>query len=164
MSNLSHAGREMAGHPDVSEMRDRYARVLGGRDVVLVDAPVFLVGLYCAISPWVVKFLGSQPTLATHNLIMGIAIAVLGLGFTAMPERMYGLSWAICAMGIWMIITPWVVGTAPSLGVILNNVIIGGLTLLLGLVCAGASMKGGRRTTGRRAARVDRSARADHPA
>lgn len=164
MSNLSHAGHDLAGHPDVSEMRDRYARVMGGRDVALVDAPVFLTGLYCAISPWVVDFLGSQPALATHNLIMGIAIAALGLGFTAMPERMYGLSWAICAMGIWMIISPWVVGTAPSLGVILNNVIIGALTLVLGLVCAGASMKAGKPTTGGRAARTARSARADRPA
>ncbi len=77
----------------------------------------------------------------THNLVMGIAIAVLGLGFTAMPQRMYGLSWAICAMGAWMIISPWVVGSSPDTGVVLNNVIIGGLAVLLGLVCAGASMK-----------------------
>ncbi|MFB6986192.1 SPW repeat protein [Streptomyces sp. NPDC056178] len=146
MSNLSHAGRErdMAGHPDVSEMRDRYARMLGGRDVALVDAPVFLIGLYCAISPWVLHFTATQPTLVAHNLIMGIAIAALGLGFTVMPERMYGLSWAICAIGAWMIISTWVVGSGPSLGVILNNVIIGGLTVLLGLVCVGASMKSGR--------------------
>lgn len=147
MSNLSHAGRErdMAAHPDVSEMRDRYARMLGGRDVALVDAPVFLIGLYCAISPWVVHFTATQPTLVAHNLIMGIAIAALGLGFTVMPERMYGLSWAICAIGAWMIISTWVVGSGPSLGVILNNVIIGGLTVLLGLVCVGASMKSGRK-------------------
>ncbi|MFF9569319.1 SPW repeat protein [Streptomyces sp. NPDC014685] len=146
MSNISHTGRDMASHPDVSEMRDRYARVLGGRDVALVDAPVFLVGLYCAISPWVLHFTASQSTLATHNLIMGLAIAALGLGFTVMPERMYGLSWAICAMGAWMIISTWIVGSSPDLGIILNNVIIGGLTVLLGLACAGVSMKTGKRT------------------
>ncbi|WP_330238116.1 SPW repeat protein [Streptomyces sp. NBC_00525] len=147
MSNASHVGHDMAGHPDVSEMSDRYARVMGGRDVALVDAPVFLVGLYCAVSPWVLHFTASQSALVTHNLVMGIAIAVLGLGFTAMPQRMYGLSWAICAMGAWMIISPWVVGSSPDVGVVLNNVIIGGLAVLLGLVCAGASMKmsrGGR--------------------
>jgi hypothetical protein len=79
-----------------------------------------------------------------HNLIMGIAIAVLGLGFTVTPARMYGLSWAICAMGIWMIVSPWIVGSSPDMGVIINNVIIGGLALLLGLVCVGASMKNSR--------------------
>ncbi|MGW0937316.1 SPW repeat protein [Streptomyces sp. NPDC002666] len=144
MSNVSHTGHDMTGHPDVSEMRDRYDRMLGGRDVALVDGPVFLVGLYCAVSPWVLHFTTSQAPLVTHNLIMGIAIAVLGLGFTVMPQRMYGLSWAICAMGAWMIISPWVVGSSPDMGVVLNNVIIGGLTVLLGLVCAGASMRSGR--------------------
>ncbi|MER5850873.1 SPW repeat protein [Streptomyces sp. NPDC002012] len=146
MSNVSHTGRDMASHPDISEMRDRYTRMLGGRDVALVDAPVFLIGLYCAISPWVLHFTASQPALMTNNLIMGIAIAVLGLGFTVMPERMYGLSWAICAMGAWLIASTWVVGSGPGLGIILNNVIIGGLTVLLGLVCVMVSMKSGKRS------------------
>ncbi|MFF2326256.1 MULTISPECIES: SPW repeat protein [unclassified Streptomyces] len=147
MSNVSHTGRDMTSHPDVSEMRDRYARMLGGRDVALVDAPVFLIGLYCAISPWVLHFMTSQPGLVTNNLIVGLAIAVLGLGFTVMPERMYGLSWAICALGAWLIASTWVVGSSPDLGVILNNVIVGGLTVLLGLVCVGVSMKSGKRST-----------------
>ncbi|MGW3654607.1 SPW repeat protein [Streptomyces sp. NPDC005151] len=144
MSNVSHTRADITSHPDVSEMRERYSRMLGGRDVALVDGPVFLVGLYCAVSPWVLHFTASQPTLVQHNLIMGIAIAVLGLGFTAMPDRMYGLSWAICAMGIWMIVSPWVVGSSPDMGVILNNVIIGGLAVLLGLACAGAAAKSNR--------------------
>jgi hypothetical protein len=127
-------------------MRDRYARVLGGRDVALMDAPVFLIGLYCAISPWVVHYSVNQPQLATHNLIMGIAIGVLAVGFAVTPTRMYGLSWAMCAMGAWMIIAPWIVGSGPDLGVILNNVIIGGLIVVLGLLCAGLSMKNSRAT------------------
>ncbi|MFB6673895.1 SPW repeat protein [Streptomyces sp. NPDC056390] len=141
-----HHRTDLSSHPDVSEMRDRYARVLGGRDVALMDAPVFLIGLYCAISPWVVHYSANQPQLATHNLIMGIAIGVLAVGFAVTPTRMYGLSWAMCAMGAWMIIAPWVVGSSPDLGVILNNVIIGGLIVLLGLMCAGLSMKGNRAT------------------
>ncbi|MEV7232703.1 SPW repeat protein [Streptomyces sp. NPDC051020] len=144
MSNVSHTRADITSHPDVSEMRERYARMLGGRDVALVDGPVFLVGLYCAVSPWVLHFTASQPTLVQHNLIMGIAIAVLGLGFTVMPDRMYGLSWAICAIGIWMIISPWVVASSPDMGVVLNNVIIGGLAVLLGLACVGVAMKSNR--------------------
>ncbi|MFI7289181.1 SPW repeat protein [Streptomyces anulatus] len=141
MSNVSHARSDISGHPDASEMRARYDRVMGGRDVALVDAPVFLVGLYCAVSPWVLHFTASQPALVTHNLVMGIAIAVLALGFTAMPERMYGLSWAICAMGAWIIVSSWVVGSSPDAGIVINNIIVGGLTVLLGMVCAGAAAK-----------------------
>ncbi|KOU01792.1 MULTISPECIES: SPW repeat protein [Streptomyces] len=141
MSNVSHARSDLSGHPDASEMRARYDRVMGGRDVALVDAPVFLVGLYCAVSPWVLHFTASQPALVTHNLVMGIAVAVLALGFTVMPERMYGLSWAICAMGAWIIVSTWVVGSSPDTGVVINNIIVGGLTVLLGMVCAGAAAK-----------------------
>ncbi|MDW4914560.1 SPW repeat protein [Streptomyces californicus] len=141
MSNVSHARSDLSGHPDASEMRARYDRVMGGRDVALVDAPVFLVGLYCAVSPWVLHFTAGQPALVTHNLVMGIAVAVLALGFTVMPERMYGLSWAICAMGAWIIVSTWVVGSSPDTGVVINNIIVGGLTVLLGMVCAGAAAR-----------------------
>ncbi|MEV1046435.1 SPW repeat protein [Streptomyces sp. NPDC049916] len=141
MSNVSHARSDISGHPDASEMRARYDRVMGGRDVALVDAPVFLVGLYCAVSPWVLHFTANQSALATHNLVMGIAIAVLALGFTVMPERMYGLSWAMCAMGAWVIVSTWVVGSSPDTGIVLNNIIVGGLTVLLGMACAGAAAR-----------------------
>ncbi|MGW2963961.1 SPW repeat protein [Streptomyces sp. NPDC001220] len=141
MANVSHGRSDISSHPDVGEMRERYARMLGGRDVALVDGPVFLLGLYCAASPWIVHYAASQPALMTHNLIMGIAIGLLALGFTRAPERMYGLSWAMCALGIWMIIAPWVVGRSPDTGVIINNVIIGALTLCLGVVCAASSAR-----------------------
>jgi hypothetical protein len=141
MANVSPTRGDITSHPDASEMRDRYARVLGGRDVALVDGPVFLLGLYCAASPWIVHYTTSQPPLVTHNLIMGIAIGLLALGFTRAPERMYGLSWAMCALGVWMIISPWVVGDSPDAGVVWNNIIIGALALILGLACAGTAAK-----------------------
>ncbi|MEU0219354.1 SPW repeat protein [Streptomyces sp. NPDC006265] len=141
MANVSPTRGDITSHPDASEMRDRYARLLGGRDVALVDGPVFLLGLYCAASPWIVHYTTSQPALVTHNLIMGIAIGLLALGFTRAPERMYGLSWAMCALGVWMIISPWVVGESPDAGVVWNNIIIGALAVLLGLVCAGTAAK-----------------------
>ncbi|MGQ4418454.1 SPW repeat protein [Streptomyces sp. SAS_269] len=140
MANVSHRG-DMATHPDISEMRTRYARMLGDRDVALVDGPVFLLGLYCAASPWILHYTASQPALATHNLIMGIAIGLLALGFTTAPARMYGLSWAMCAMGVWMIIAPWIVGSGPDAGVIVNNIVIGALAVVLGLMCAGTAQK-----------------------
>ncbi|MFD7136971.1 SPW repeat protein [Streptomyces sp. NPDC059894] len=141
MANVSPARGDMSTHPDVSEMRARYERVLGGRDVALVDGPVFLLGLYCAVSPWILHYTASQPALVAHNLIVGTAIGLLALGFTAAPARMYGLSWAMCALGIWMIIAPWVVGDSPDAGVIVNNIVIGALALVLGLMCAGTAAR-----------------------
>ncbi|MEU1128136.1 SPW repeat protein [Streptomyces sp. NPDC005899] len=154
MSNISHTGRDtgrhtgrdISGHPDADEMRARHDRVMsGGRTTAMADAPVFLLGLYCAVSPWVLHFTASQPSLVTHNLVIGIAIAVLALCFTAMPERMTGMSMAIVALGAWLIVSTWVVGQSPDTGVILNNVIIGGLAIVLGAACAGLSMKNRKR-------------------
>jgi uncharacterized membrane protein HdeD (DUF308 family) len=54
---------------------------------------------------------------------------------------MYGLSWAMCAMGVWMIIAPWVVGDSPDAGVIVNNIVIGVLALIIGLICAGTAAR-----------------------
>ncbi|KPC60867.1 SPW repeat protein [Streptomyces chattanoogensis] len=146
MADLSHQRGTLAGHPDVTEMRERYERVLGGRDVILVDGPVFLVGLYCAVSPFIVHFAATQPALLMHNLILGIAIALLAVGFTVAPARMYGLSGAMCAMGVWMIVSPWIVGTGPDAGVIWNNIVIGALTFLLGAMCIGVAAKSRRET------------------
>ncbi|MET9392991.1 SPW repeat protein [Streptomyces sp. NPDC006624] len=145
MANVSPTRGDITSHPDASEMRARYARMLGGREVALVDGPVFLLGLYCAASPWIVHYTTSQPALVTHNLIMGIAIGLLALGFTRAPERMYGLSWAMCAVGAWLIVSPWVVGDSPDAGVIWNNIIVGALAVILGLVCAATAAKASSR-------------------
>ncbi|WP_155059965.1 SPW repeat protein [Streptomyces blattellae] len=141
MANVSPTRGDITSHPDVTEMRDRYARMLGGRDVALVDGPVFLLGLYCAVSPWIVHYTNSQPDLVPHNLVIGIAIGLLALGFTRAPERMYGLSWAFSALGVWMIISPWIVGDSPDAGVVWNNIVIGALAVLLGLMCAGTAAR-----------------------
>lgn len=136
MADISERG-DLASHPDVHEMRSRYDRMMGRRDVALLDAPVFLVGLYCLISPWVVNtFAATQPELAMHNMFIGIAIALLALGFTLAPERMYGMSWAMCAIGVWMVISPWMVGTDPGMGIVWSNIAVGAIVFLLGLACA----------------------------
>ncbi|WP_205323665.1 SPW repeat protein [Glycomyces sp. YM15] len=136
MADISHRGEPMTAHPDVHEMRARYDRMLSRRDVAMIDAPIFLLGLYCIISPWVVGFSATQADVATHNLIVGIAVGLLALGFTVTPERMYGMSWALCAVGIWLAISPWVLITDPPMSLAWNNIIVGALAFLLGLMAA----------------------------
>jgi hypothetical protein len=141
MADVSHRPGDLRGHPDVVEMRARYEQMLKGRDVVLVDGPVILAGVYTAISPWVVHFSAQDPNLTTNNLVLGIAIAVLGFGLTQTPSRMYGLSHAIALMGAWLILSPWVVTRFPDSGMIWNNVVIGAVTFLLGCAAAVTLMR-----------------------
>ncbi|MBL1119170.1 SPW repeat protein [Streptomyces sp. 110] len=147
MADVSRARGDITGHPDVSEMRERYARMMDARDVVFLDGPVLLAGLYFAISPWVVHFSGTSPNLMVNNLVLGITIALLGLGLTTAPRRMYSLCWAMSAIGVWMIISPWVVARGADAGMIVNNVVVGAITCLFGLIAAGMVMRKGRETT-----------------
>lgn len=144
MADVSHRSGDIGAHPDVSEMRDRYARVLGGRGVAGIDGLLLLAGLYAAISPWTVHFAPTSPQLAQNNLIMGIAVAVVALVLNMAPERMQGLSMACAAIGAWLIVSPWVVTRHPETGAIWNNIIIGAVICLLGLAAAGMMMRNRR--------------------
>ncbi|MGP3984944.1 SPW repeat protein [Streptomyces sp. KR80] len=141
MADLSHRPGDLASHPDLHEMRDRYARMLEGRKAGAVDGLAFLAGVYCAISPWVVHFSDAHPELTLNNLVLGIAIALMGAGLAIAPDRIGGLSWTMAAMGVWLIISPWVVTRFPDAGMIWNNVVLGAVVCLLGLLTAGAATK-----------------------
>ncbi|MCQ4079139.1 SPW repeat protein [Streptomyces sp. RB6PN25] len=149
MSDLSHRP-DIAGHPDVAEMRERYARVAGGRQAVAVDGLILLTGLYAAISPWVVHF-HALPDITVNNLIVGITLAIIGLGMTLAGDRMLRLSWTVAAMGVWVIISPWVVtaGHGASPGIVWNNCWIGGIACALGLATL-AMVRAADRTTGKK--------------
>lgn len=132
----------MAGHPDAVEMRERYARMMAGRRVELMEGLVMLTGLYTAISPWVVHFHGTSRNLTANNLILGIALAVIGISLAMAPERGIGLGWMIFPIGVWLIISPWVVtaGHGASAGIVTNNVVVGFVTCVLGAATAGMAM------------------------
>jgi hypothetical protein len=142
MADISRHSPGMAGHPDAAEMRERYARMTEGRRVEMIEGLVMLTGLYTAISPWVVHFHGTRSNLAISNLVLGLAIALIGLGLAMLPDRGAGLSWMLVPIGIWLIISPWVATAqhgSPK-GVIWNNVVVGVITCLLGAATAAMAM------------------------
>lgn len=108
----------------------------GGASVVTIDGLVLLAGLFTAITPWVINDFSVAPKLVIQNLILGLAVAVIGLVITAMPTHGYGLSWVLIPIGVWQIISPWVVGERPT-GVLWTNVVMGAIVTVLGLAAAG---------------------------
>jgi hypothetical protein len=131
----------------MAEMRARYARILDGGQAVAVDGLVLLTGLYLAVSPWVVGFTGNAPRLAANDLILGLAVAVIGLGLAQAPLVMYRLSWAMVGIGAWTIIAPFATSSAydNTRGVV-NNIVTGALTVLLGLCAVAMLMSAVRRS------------------
>ncbi len=128
-------GRDDTSYPpDTLAPRRRRVRVLSGHDVALVNGPVFLVGLFYAVSPYVLGFAGTHHDLAVHDLVVGGAVCLLAVGFTVAPERMTGLSAALAVTGVWMALSPWWVGSAPGRAAGTAGVVLGLLALLLGVL------------------------------
>ncbi|MFF7178402.1 SPW repeat protein [Streptomyces sp. NPDC008121] len=140
MSDVSHRPGDMRGHPDAPEMRDRYSRMLQTRGVTAVEELVILAGVWAAISPYTVHFAAATPDLAISNLIVGIALAVVGLCMSIAPERTGDLNLAVLLMGAWLIISPWVVARDAGTGAILSNVITGACVCLFALTAGGLLM------------------------
>lgn len=123
----------MKAHPDIAELRAKY-EVAGERATAqVVDGLTLLAGLYLAMSPWIVGF-NDLSTLAGNNLIAGVAVALLALGLASAYGRTHGIAWVMPLIGVWTIIAPWVVsGDASTTGTVWSNVVIGAVTVILGL-------------------------------
>ncbi|HZE03023.1 MAG TPA: SPW repeat protein [Pseudonocardiaceae bacterium] len=71
---------------------------------------------------------------AKANLIVGIALAVLALGFASAYGRTHGITWVATVLGVWTVIAPWVVnGGVATTATIVSNVVVGLIAALLGL-------------------------------
>lgn len=127
------AGETMRMHPDIAELRAKYELASEAPTGKAVAGLTFLAGLYLAISPWVVGFNGLT-TLTVNNLIVGIALAMLAVGFASAYGRTHGIAWVAPLLGVWTIIAPWVVsGDVANTSTIWSNVVVGIITVLLGL-------------------------------
>ncbi|MDH2392528.1 SPW repeat protein [Streptomyces sp. HNM0663] len=120
-------------HPDLAEMRSRFERATSTPIAQGVEALALLTGLYLAASPWIVGFNGLT-TLAVSNLIVGVAYALCMGGFRSAYEQTHAMAYCAVAIGVWTIIAPWVVsGAVDTTRTIVNNVIVGGVAVVLGL-------------------------------
>ncbi|MCT4357604.1 SPW repeat protein [Streptomyces sp. Je 1-79] len=146
MSDVSHRPGDIREHPDATEMRERYSQILQTRGVTAVEELVILAGIWAAISAYTVHFAGLHPDLALSNLIVGIAIAALGVCMSMAPERAQDLNFVALVGGVWLIISPWVVARNAETGAILSNVITGACVCLFALTAGGLLMSKTRKT------------------
>jgi hypothetical protein len=121
-------------HPDIVEMRERYDLASERPTMQVVDGLVLLSGIYLALSPWIVGFTDRQG-LTINNLVVGLLVAALALGFHAAFGRTHGLAWVLPVLGVWTIVAPWVIrGDQATTGSIWSNVLVGILITALGLI------------------------------
>lgn len=133
---------DMSTHPEIAEMRARLERTGSSGRAIALEGLILMAGLYAAISPWVIHYSFTAPNLRTNNLIVGLAVALIALGLTLAPERMLRMAWVLVPLGVWLVISPWVVTVThtASNGVIWSNVVTGAVTALLGLAAMGLTV------------------------
>ncbi|MGA8117153.1 MAG: SPW repeat protein [Actinocatenispora sp.] len=120
-------------HPDLVELREKYDRAAARPVAQVIDGLTFLAGLYLALSPWILGFDGLTP-LAVSNLVTGLAVAALAMGFVSAFGRVHGVAFVAPLLGVWAIVSPWVIsGDMSTTTTVLSNVIVGGACVLLGL-------------------------------
>ncbi|ORV81330.1 hypothetical protein AWC11_26145 [Mycobacterium interjectum] len=120
-------------HPDLLALRANYERVAESTSAHVTFGLALLTGLYVAASPWIVGF-SATASLATSDLIVGIAVAFLAYGFATALDRAHGMTWTLPVLGVWVIVSPWVLpGVALTAGMLWSNVVAGALLAVLGL-------------------------------
>lgn len=88
-----------------------------------------LLGIWIVISPFVLGFSNRIPIM-WNNIATGGAIFLLALGRS---RGRYGLSALVVLLGIWLIISPFVLVASLRLVGVWNNVILGIIVALLAL-------------------------------
>lgn len=135
----------IAGHPDLTEIRQRYEAAAETPTAQMAVGMALLAGLFVALSPWITGFSGLTPALALNNLVIGLAAAALALSFAAAYQHTHGIAWTCPALGAWTIVSVFVMsGTAMTTATVLSNVIGGAVLIIagLGVVSSGMASRG----------------------
>jgi hypothetical protein len=93
-----------------------------------------LANIWLIISAWVLGFADLRVPLG-DTLIVGIVVLVLAAIRLGAPEAM-ALSWINCLVGIWLIISPFVLGFTGVTAAMSNAIILGILVGIFGLWAA----------------------------
>lgn len=92
------------------------------------DWVLSLLGLWMFASPWLFAFTG-QSMPAWNSYIAGAIVLILSLAalvnFTVWEE------WINVAVGLWLVISPWLLGYANMTSMTWNQVIVGLLVVIL---------------------------------
>jgi hypothetical protein len=94
--------------------------------------------VWLLISPFVIGFAGLTAAM-TNNVVCGAVVIVLAVTRFAGAYRQAWMSWINCLIGIWVLISPWVLAFTQYRNATTNNVIIGIVIAILAFWSAAAT-------------------------
>jgi hypothetical protein len=104
------------------------------------DAVNVVLGLWLIVSPWVLGY-AMQTTPAWNAYVLGVIIAVAAIAalvaFHAWEE------WVNVVLGIWLVVSPWILGFTTLTAALWNQVVVG---IVVGALALWSTMttRGGR--------------------
>jgi hypothetical protein len=88
-----------------------------------------LLGLWLVASPWVLGY-GYGPAVV-HDVVLGITIGAVALWSATVPSTQIAPAWINVALGLWLIVAPWMLGLASTVAYAsTNDPLIGILTMI----------------------------------
>jgi hypothetical protein len=94
------------------------------------DAISVLVGIWVAISAWFLGY-GENAVAMYHGLVVGIALVATALGAMLLPRAWE--EWTELVLGLWLAVSPWLLGFSGSASATNNAVASGVLVVALAL-------------------------------
>jgi hypothetical protein len=94
------------------------------------DAVNVVLGAWLALSPWAMGY-AADMTPMTNALIVGLALIAVALGAILVPRAWE--EWSEAALGLWAMVSPWVLGFAGHYDARLVAVATGAVILALAL-------------------------------
>ena len=94
------------------------------------DAVNVVLGAWLALSPWAMGY-AADMTPTANALIVGLALIAAALGAILVPRAWE--EWSEAALGLWAIVSPWVLGFAGHYDARMVAVATGAVILALAL-------------------------------
>jgi hypothetical protein len=135
-------------HPDLLALRERYGRAAESMTAQGTFGLTLLTAVYAALSPWIVGFQDTR-ALVVNDFVVGIVCVALAFAFGMGLDRSHGMTWTLPVLGVWFIVSPWILhGVSPYGGMVWSNVIAGAVLTVLGLNAMYFGMRARSSTTG----------------
>ena len=94
----------------------------------------FVLGIWLIIAPFVLLYRGIQAALG-EDVVVGFLIAVFSLWQAISEETAQApaANWLVGALGLWAIVSPYVLHFSAVTNALLNNVIVGAVVAILAI-------------------------------
>jgi hypothetical protein len=114
----------------MNEVSSRYPRATGRQAETGGSVINVLIGIWLIISPFVVRAFDHLMNMRTNNVIVGILVALVAL-YLASGKAKAEWMWANVILGLWLIVSPFVLGVSSIATVVWHNIIAGIVVALL---------------------------------